>query len=262
MRKKRRKKIPYSKMPLEQLKLIEADILSKNSDLENQLHLYHEEEKRIATRKEVLQKVNDRYDEIRHRALIRKEHEYLSAGFFKKFSFDKTKLDFTEAERTEINSLFSKEKVPPVVNKYRAAYEASELLKQIQKYISQKEKKEQEETIQREKIEAKRKIDMAVIAAYKGESRILANQIKPELKKQMNIDSQCPYCGCDMGSDPHCDHIYPISKGGLSTPENMVYVCSACNLKKTDLTLTQFVKKYKFIRLEIERRLEKLEKDY
>jgi 5-methylcytosine-specific restriction endonuclease McrA len=78
----------------------------------------------------------------------------------------------------------------------------------------------------------------------------------------MNIDPRCPYCGKDMGNDPHCDHVYPVSKGGLSTPQNMVYVCLDCNLKKTDLTLTQFIKKHGVRRLEIEERLEKLGKDY
>ena len=135
------------------------------------------------------------------------------------------------------------------------SYETSPLSR-IQELISQKEKKE-----------AKRKAERAVIAAYKGKSRTLANQIKSELRRQIGIDPHCPYCGWYMTDDQHCDHIYPISKGGLSTPQNMVYVCSDCNLKKNGLTLTQFIKKYDkdrdvLGRVEIEQNLEKLGKDY
>jgi 5-methylcytosine-specific restriction endonuclease McrA len=249
-----KRKISYSKMPLAKLKEIEADILNKNPDLENRLNLYHEEEKKLTKLKEEYPSIQNRINEIIGTALKRKEQEYAVAGTLKKFFIDRTSPNFTEPEKTEIERLrikLDKFKYDYDSNKYRSAYETYERLERIQKHISQREKKE-----------TKRKTDRAVIAAYKGKSRSLADQIKSELKEQMSIDSHCPYCGRDMGDGPHCDHIYPVSKGGLSTPKNMVYICSDCNLKKTDLTLTQFIKKYNFLRVEIERRLGKLGKDY
>jgi hypothetical protein len=39
-------------------------------------------------------------------------------------------------------------------------------------------------------------------------------------------------------------------------------VCESCNLKKSDLTLQQFIKKYKLNRDEIEARLADMGKDY
>ncbi|PLT47310.1 HNH endonuclease [Paenibacillus sp. FSL W8-1187] len=41
----------------------------------------------------------------------------------------------------------------------------------------------------------------------------------------------CHYCG-RFGDT--IDHVFPKSKGGLSTPDNCVCACSACNLKKAD----------------------------
>jgi 5-methylcytosine-specific restriction endonuclease McrA len=249
-----KRKIPYSKMPLPKLKEIEADILNKNSDLESRLSLYHEEEKNIMKLREEHEGMRNRIAEIRRIALHRKQQDYSTAGALKKFFMDKNTPIFTEPEKAEIErlqTLLAKFGHGYDLNKYSSAYVTNERLTRIQTHISQKEKKD-----------IKKKTDRAVIAAYKGKSRSLAYQIKSELKEQMNIDSHCPYCGKDIGDDPHCDHVYPVSKGGLSTPKNMVYVCSDCNMKKTDLTLTQFIKKYGFHRLEIEQRLEKLGKDY
>lgn len=31
------------------------------------------------------------------------------------------------------------------------------------------------------------------------------------------------------------DHILPVSRGGLSTPDNLAYACSGCNRHKSDL---------------------------
>lgn len=52
------------------------------------------------------------------------------------------------------------------------------------------------------------------------------------------------------------------AKSGLSTTKNMVRVCSKCNIKKKDLTLNQFIKKYNLNRNLIESNLEALNKIY
>ena len=250
-----KRKTPYSKMPLLKLKEIEADILKNNPDLKSRLNLYHEEEKILVKLREEHKGVLNRIAEIRNMALHRKRQEYAAAGTLKKFFMDNTAPSFTEPEKAEIErlraDLWAKFRHGYDSNKYYSAYDTHERLSRIQTLISQKEKRD-----------VKNKTDRAVIAAYNNKSRRLADQIKSVLREQMNIDPHCPYCEKDMGDDPHCDHIYPVSKGGLSTPRNMVYICSDCNLKKTDLTLTQFIKKCVFQRVDVEQRLEKLGKDY
>jgi 5-methylcytosine-specific restriction endonuclease McrA len=82
-----------------------------------------------------------------------------------------------------------------------------------------------------------------------------------QIRNHLVSNVYCPYCGkkIDIG---HVDHIYPVAKGGLSSTKNMVEVCSECNLKKKDLTLNQFIKKYNLDRGFIERNLEMLKKYY
>jgi len=43
---------------------------------------------------------------------------------------------------------------------------------------------------------------------------------------------QCQYCGST--EDLHIDHIYPFSRGGPSTKENLQVLCASCNLEKSD----------------------------
>jgi len=71
-----------------------------------------------------------------------------------------------------------------------------------------------------------------------NQTRGRAASIKCLVKKTKD----CPYCGADLGADPHMDHIYPVSKGGLSIIENLVWCCSSCNSLKADKGLVQFLK--------------------
>lgn len=41
----------------------------------------------------------------------------------------------------------------------------------------------------------------------------------------------CRYCGKEI-KHPHADHVYPESKGGITSFENLVTACPACNRKK------------------------------
>ena len=44
---------------------------------------------------------------------------------------------------------------------------------------------------------------------------------------------RCFYCHCDVPeSGAHIDHVFPVSRGGKSTYENLVLSCAACNLSK------------------------------
>ena len=90
--------------------------------------------------------------------------------------------------------------------------------------------------------EAENKRIKALAAAHTGKTRQLATNVKNQLKQQTSLISGCPYCGGSLGETPHADHIYPVARGGLSTADNMIYVCQRCNIKKSDKTVYEFVR--------------------
>lgn len=45
----------------------------------------------------------------------------------------------------------------------------------------------------------------------------------------------CQYCGISVDS-PHCDHVFPRSRGGSDEIENLVTACPRCNISKKDRT--------------------------
>lgn len=124
--------------------------------------------------------------------------------------------------------------------------------------ILEKYKKELAQAIFREKKIEKQRTAKARLAQADGKSRDEALKVKIKLQK----NHSCPYCGNDLGLQPHADHIYPIARGGLSTRSNMVYVCATCNLNKKDKTLKMYIDEYKLNRDEIEARLTELGKEF
>lgn len=102
----------------------------------------------------------------------------------------------------------------------------------------------------------------AAAAAHFGRTRKLGAKVKEQIRHQMEIVRECPFCGGVLGDDSVADHIHPVGHGGLSTPENMVYICYSCNEKKSDKTLREFVKLMGFDWNCIEPRLDKLGKRY
>ena len=98
----------------------------------------------------------------------------------------------------------------------------------------------------------------AIVASYTNQSRQAAESIKNDLK----VNDFCPYCGNSIGQNPHADHLYPISLGGFSVEENMVYVCSDCNLKKGSMTLREFIQKHNIDRDKVEENLQRLNKKF
>ena len=87
-------------------------------------------------------------------------------------------------------------------------------------------------------------------------------EVGATVRRGLTLQPWCPYCGDFLGSDPHADHIYPVSKGGRSVPKNMVYACAKCNIMKTNLTLTGFIQKFSLDRDVIEERLKQLHKEF
>jgi 5-methylcytosine-specific restriction endonuclease McrA len=86
--------------------------------------------------------------------------------------------------------------------------------------------------------------------------RELAEAIKRKIQK----DHPCPYCNKELGNNAHADHIYPISRGGLSIEWNMIFVCEPCNLNKRDMPLFEFILKHRLDAANILRTLRALGK--
>lgn len=103
----------------------------------------------------------------------------------------------------------------------------------------------------------------AIAASVAGKSRERADELKSVLRRQLLVSPNCPYCAATISEDTaHLDHIFPISKGGLSVEKNLVYVCSDCNEAKAALTLATFIKQRKLDRSRVEMTLEELGKEY
>lgn len=142
-----------------------------------------------------------------------------------------------------------------IIQKQRSSLEES--LKKRRSTIRRRELESTKQEREARKLKKQRQ-DKALVAAAAGKSRNLSSSIKRKLR----VNHPCPYCGGPLGTDYHADHIYPISKGGLSTIQNMVNVCSSCNLAKKDQTLGIFIRKHNLCRDEIESRLMNLDKEF
>ncbi|MCI0561513.1 MAG: HNH endonuclease [Nitrososphaera sp.] len=103
----------------------------------------------------------------------------------------------------------------------------------------------------------------AKVATTNAEKRSQAQRFRRDLHKQLKLLGTCPYCGGTLTeSNAHLDHIYPISKGGLSSSINLVFVCDRCNINKGDRTLRAFLKAFSFSEQFVYHHLELLQKDF
>jgi len=103
---------------------------------------------------------------------------------------------------------------------------------------------------------------LAELEAFKGRATQETRDLARRLRLSFSPEDDCPYCGSPIGSDARLDHIYPVSKGGLSVRRNLVFVCLRCNQEKSDLTLAAFVRNKKLDRVAIESRLIELGKEF
>lgn len=77
--------------------------------------------------------------------------------------------------------------------------------------------------------------------------------MKKRWRKLYSMDTTftCPYCLRQVPfEETNIDHIVPRSRGGQTTPENIIRTCKSCNATKGALTLEEFVewKRLEFIR--------------
>ena len=103
----------------------------------------------------------------------------------------------------------------------------------------------------------------AKIAAYDNRARTGSDTVRSDLLKSTRINNwKCPYCNEKKSIKySQADHIHPISKGGLTTIQNMILVCKLCNSLKKGSTLRVFCKKFQFNFDDVCERLEKQGKD-
>lgn len=55
------------------------------------------------------------------------------------------------------------------------------------------------------------------------------------IKNKITMPSNCPFCGEPLSkNNAAIDHILPPNLGGKNTPDNLRYICKACNVKKSN----------------------------
>jgi hypothetical protein len=80
----------------------------------------------------------------------------------------------------------------------------------------------------------------ARVAAADQKARDAVSVLRDKVAKT----DRCPYCNTFVGEKGyHLDHIVPVARGGISTEDNLVYVCVPCNRKKRHLGLTAFARR-------------------
>ena len=69
-----------------------------------------------------------------------------------------------------------------------------------------------------------------------GQRALMTVKLRHYIKTRDN--HTCRYCSVSLVAEPHLllevDHIVPVSKGGLSTPENLQTLCWRCNRTKSN----------------------------
>ena len=56
---------------------------------------------------------------------------------------------------------------------------------------------------------------------------------------------RCVYCASPLDFDiATIDHVFPVAKGGIDSPGNLVAACGRCNRLKGDLLPTEFFARY------------------
>ncbi len=139
----------------------------------------------------------------------------------------------------------------------------------LQQIRNQQQSYEWSREYQKSKRSAERQVREKHLAPYSkrielgtaamGKTRAVASVRKRKLKKS----AECPYCGKPFGTDAGvADHIHPVARGGLSVTDNMVYICTPCNQKKSDRTLNEYIYKYRLDLDAIHSRLSKLGKRF
>ena len=67
-----------------------------------------------------------------------------------------------------------------------------------------------------------------------GQRALMTSKLRREIKERDHFT--CQHCGVSLSQEPHLlleiDHIVPVSKGGLTTEDNLQTLCWRCNRSK------------------------------
>jgi hypothetical protein len=69
-----------------------------------------------------------------------------------------------------------------------------------------------------------------------GQRALMTSRLRNSIKARDN--HTCQYCSVSLAAEPHLllevDHIVPLSRGGMSTPDNLQTLCWRCNRSKSN----------------------------
>ena len=69
-----------------------------------------------------------------------------------------------------------------------------------------------------------------------GQRALMTSKLRNSIKERDN--HTCRYCSVSLAAQPHLllevDHIVPVSRGGMSTPDNLQTLCWRCNRTKSN----------------------------
>jgi 5-methylcytosine-specific restriction endonuclease McrA len=249
---RRKSSTPLSKLTLLKLKTLESSNLDSLSELERELRSlgsYQDVVDKIARLKRDIDGYNKKI--IEEKRNFQQSPGLIGAIF-------KTKELTTSAK--EWIKIYEEKRSATRIELDRLESTSVKKFSNLKSSISCK--KEYLEKIQKRILVLERKKD--ALESLKNKASVTLQEkrrIGASVKRRLVSNEECPYCGVFLDDNAHADHIYPISKGGESRKKNMVLVCVSCNLKKGNLTLQGFIRKYNLDRDEVESRLESLGKD-
>lgn len=71
---------------------------------------------------------------------------------------------------------------------------------------------------------------------------LMTTRLRNSIKARDNQTHTCQYCSVSLATEPHLllevDHVIPISRGGMSTPDNLQTLCWRCNRTKSNKVAT------------------------
>lgn len=154
-------------------------------------------------------------------------------------------------------------RIMPIVDKYRPAHDRvdrfisdnKEQIGQISK-LRRKIYSLEGELTESRRFERAHGKTLAITARAKADTRARVDKMRHLVERTLN----CPYCGLALGKNAHLDHIHPVSCGGLSVLDNLVWACDRCNGLKSDRTVMEFCELSKLDFLAIASRLKALRK--
>lgn len=154
-------------------------------------------------------------------------------------------------------------RIMPIVEKYRSAHDRVErLVSDNREQIGQIGKLKRRIYSLEDELKESRRFErahgktLAITARAKSDTRARVDKMRQLVERTSN----CPYCGLALGSNAHLDHIHPVSCGGLSVLDNLVWACDRCNGLKSDRTVMEFCELAKLDFLAVASRLKALGK--